>query len=375
MYAPLALFNLREWATHREEGHVCPSCSTGHLVTVVERKRSYLKCDTCELDYVRAGWYRHFWASQAPVAIGGQAIGVGPLFATIQHWVSEPGEDPNQLQLADFYLDIDREDFNDAVFAAQAYARYFTRHGVPFTAGFSGKKGFWLQVPWQVMGATAMPMLHERVYRRVAQQLQREVGETLDIRLYTPSRMFRVVNTRHGSSGLYKVTIPDANDFPQARELAEKPSHPWVSLDLHRNDHMHELLTHAVVENHEVTEREKHAPLDRARLTLADTGAHTPCIDEALQAGPPTVGTRNLLNINMAAYFIDQDEKFLMEWARNVPGASKTPTSERVRQMQGTVRWAKKNRAQFSCHVMQEMSLCDPSCPFYPLSGRSEPGI
>jgi hypothetical protein len=373
VFSPLSLFGVQEWATHRQEGHECPSCHRGVLQLVAsgsDPDDSSLACSVCELTHVRPGWYRHYWASQKPIAIGGQVIHQGPLFATIQHWTRKPDGDPNQLQLADFYLDIDREHFADALYAARAYAAYFDRHQVPYRAGFSGKKGFWLQVPWQAMGAVAMPMLHERVYRRVANVLQEQVGEPLDMKLYSPARMFRVENTRHGDTGLYKIAIPDPLDFVDARHLAQVPAFvapPSLRGALHGKHPLREMLMAAVVENHETTEHEKRRPAG-AKLSLAVTGQHVACVERALQEGPPYPGSRNALNMNMAAYFADLDDETLLNWAKNVPGASKTPASVRVGEMRSTLRWARRSGATFSCHAMRDLDLCDPRCPFYPLS-------
>lgn len=82
-------------------------------------------------------------------------------------------------------------------------------HGVPpdlLRQGFSGKKGFWLEIPSELFGGlTPMVDLHRR-HRALARRLFLDL-ETLDSGIYTALRLIRCVNTRHGGSGLYKIPL------------------------------------------------------------------------------------------------------------------------------------------------------------------------
>jgi hypothetical protein len=367
MHRRLSLFGVQEWATHRQEGHTCPSCRAGTLIDSFIG--SGLQCSSC-LEMFPRGWFRHHYAEIAPMAIQGQRIGDGPLFATIQHWSRKPDGDPDQPHLADFYLDIDREEFSDALDAVQTYVKLFDEHHVPFLVGFSGKKGFWLQIPWAVVGAAPMPYLHERVYRRMAQELVRITGIPVDMALYSPARMWRQVGTRHAGSGLYKVELTkgdlaDAKDYA-ASNISISPRYGALLTSL--DPFMHDLFVHAQLEVQDALRIERRAPA--TRIALSVVGQHPPCISKALEVGPPAKGTRNILNKNMATYFAGADSTPLLEWARTVPGASTTPLRERLSEIRSTLRWAERSGATFSCHTMRELDFCDPTCTYYPLSHR-----
>lgn len=396
MLSPLPLFRAKEWGTHRQEGHhcpsgdggtleakpICPHCISGDTARRYEHfvcrncgrtfslpdddaSRLRLVCNACG-DTTYAGWFRHVWHDEQPAFIQGLDVRKGPLFHTIQHYVSRSRD--GSVQLADFYLDIDRDDFTAAASATHVVADWLWANDVDFVLWYSGKKGFHIQIPWQVVGATPAPYLHQRTYKKLARLIEQETGITPDYSLYSHDRMLRVPNTQHASTGLYKVQL-DPSEIDDAQALAVAPRPVVVPDPLRLNATLHALYEQALAQPDPVSE-ELLGTL--AGSELAKLQEPPACVAKAWAQGPPAKGTRHRLNLNMAAFVAASggDPQEYLEWARSVPGASKTPAGQRLVEARSALRWAQEKRPAFSCRTMQDLGLCDPSCAFYTLAPK-----
>lgn len=337
MIAPLPLFTLQEWGTVNG-----------------------------------TTWIRHHYDVRKPKTIGGVDVTNAPLFASVQHYFRrpEPGEQ-NSYHLADFMIDIDfEEDFQKAIDTADVVTDYLDDAGAYYELYFSGSKGFHIEVPWQVIGATPSTFLHHNTYRTMAWSLQKDLAVTLCMSIYTRKRMFRVHNTPHQKTGLYKTRLfkddlkGDAKDIRQMAKAPQVWAHPsnasgWVTRII-QAPALHNLYQQALL-----YKPDEKPPLQNK--TVYPLVTHPYCIEVALREGPVTHGIRHKMSMNMAAYWASTagDPRELIEWAEQVPGASRSPEHERVKDMSNVLRWASQTRPAFSCGIMQDMGLCDTSCPFY----------
>ena len=103
------------------------------------------------------------------------------------------------------------------------------RYDVPPSAvrlAFSGSKGFSIEIPGGLFAGFAPADDVPRRFKCVAGELFADCP-TLDTKIYESVRLWRVVNHRHGKSGLYKVrlTLGELKDLSleEIRRLAETP--------------------------------------------------------------------------------------------------------------------------------------------------------
>lgn len=405
MMYPVPLFRIREWGTHTDAGHTCPTCLTGRLwaylvcphclsqnflgaaaeeglrcrcgktVTPPEDQPAMLQCSepSCR-DFHTAAFVRHAYSVDVPERISGLETLNAPVFASVQHYL-EPRPHEGSLHYGDFALDLDYPVFEDALQAVRVYDEFFTARGIPHQVYFSGSKGFHVVVPAQVLGAKPAPDLNHVQYRKLAEHLWDLTGVKTDPAIYSRARLFREPLSIHGKTGLFKIPL-HAHELEHARELAvfsHYPAHYLPDTPPALVPAAHLLFQEAqtrVLED-APTERtrdgwESRAVLDGTREGVIHQQVNaTPCVQSALEDGPPAPGTRNKLNKVMAAYFIAQGEgeDAMMDWARHTPGASSMRTPERVQEARGTYRWAKRTGYDFDCRDMREIGLCDPRCP------------
>ena len=108
-----------------------------------------------------------------------------------------------------FWLDIDdAQELSKALDTAKVYInRLATEYGIPadhLRTFFSGKKGFHIGIPAEVFSLTAskeLPAICKTLAKSLAGDLDYDAG------VYDRTRLFRLNNTKHEGSGLYKVEL------------------------------------------------------------------------------------------------------------------------------------------------------------------------
>ena len=122
--------------------------------------------------------------------------------------------------LGDFYIDLDYElqnaddkekAFNVVRQDAMSVARYLKillgiePEEIYFY--FSGSKGIHIIVPHEILGIKPDKNLH-RYYKMLAEDINKYTsGETVDLKIYDNRRLFRLPNSRHQSTSLYKIYL------------------------------------------------------------------------------------------------------------------------------------------------------------------------
>lgn len=94
-------------------------------------------------------------------------------------------------------------------------------------AYFSGRKGFHLEVPFEVLGVEICADLHTK-FKRFALYFKKELNlKYLDTKIYDRKRLIRLPNSKHGKTGLYKIPLKyfelSVNNISEIQELAQNP--------------------------------------------------------------------------------------------------------------------------------------------------------
>lgn len=128
-------------------------------------------------------------------------------------------------------IDIDRVDLDEALGALQQLLFYWGVCGCPLSSlriYFSGAKGFHVHIPEAVFGGFPKRWDLPLVLRVLAEKLRGDVG--LDTSIYQTNRLWRLPNSRHASSGLFKrlLTVDEVRTLgmAQIQELAKTPLVP-----------------------------------------------------------------------------------------------------------------------------------------------------
>lgn len=109
--------------------------------------------------------------------------------------------------MASMYFDLDAADIEDSTKEAKVLIEYLLTF-VPKEAlrvYFSGQKGYHLEIEALAVGLSPTDKL-PGIFRYIAADIGKQLGlTTLDFKVYDWRRMWRLPETRHQKSGLYKV--------------------------------------------------------------------------------------------------------------------------------------------------------------------------
>ena len=144
------------------------------------------------------------------------------------------GPDLHKAQsISSLYFDLDSNEKKGqepelALFDARELYDHLVQH-IPESAiriYFSGKKGFHIECEALALGIGPLADLAD-TFRFIANQLKEELGvQTIDFQCYDPRRMWRIPNTKHQGTGLYKVEITRRElglTLDEIKAIAERP--------------------------------------------------------------------------------------------------------------------------------------------------------
>lgn len=145
------------------------------------------------------------------------------LFKNEEHTEGEPHISP-------LYFDLDSEDnLTIALDDARKVVDYFLYASADegLNIAFSGNRGFHITVEPELFKASPSKIL-TLIWRHVAEGISKKLElTTFDRTVYTKRRMWRMLNTKHGKSGLWKIPLEVYElknlDADGIRELAQNP--------------------------------------------------------------------------------------------------------------------------------------------------------
>lgn len=127
-------------------------------------------------------------------------------------------------RMSALYFDLDAEDHLEIAHQDVRLLYNYLQHNVPsdiIRVYFSGSKGFHVEVSARALGVSPYMDL-ARVFRLIAEDARKELKlETLDFAVYEPRRMWRMPNSRHQKTGLYKVVLTESEVFGDLSQIME----------------------------------------------------------------------------------------------------------------------------------------------------------
>lgn len=118
---------------------------------------------------------------------------------------------------------------------------------------FSGSKGYHILLPTSLMGSVEPSPHLPLAFRTMALGVADLAGETIDGKIYDANRLFRLADTQHAATRLWKVELTWAEfselGGEQHRELAREPRHmKWLPHDLEPIDALAEYFAKHITE-------------------------------------------------------------------------------------------------------------------------------
>jgi len=142
--------------------------------------------------------------------------------------------------LSDFYMDFDCEENPDKSRkeAVVVVKKFISDYEIPqecIGIAFSGMKGFSITIDYRIFGAEASSFL-PLIWKGIVQQLVSQLGlKTADTAIYERRRLWRLINSKHQKSGLYKIPLTIAElenlNISKIREIAKEPRPLFVKSD------------------------------------------------------------------------------------------------------------------------------------------------
>lgn len=269
----------------------------------------------------------------------------------------------------DFYLDFDSEDNfelarQDAIRSIW-YLKQKTTYDIPekfIRIYFSGKKGIHLIIPAVVLGVEPDKNLNE-YYKVMAKKIGEQLKHgTLDERIYDRRRLFRLPNSRHHSTNLFKISLTYLElvtlDFEEIKKEAEKPrlvqypSGYEISTARRRYaDHIEE-WSNRFGKKFEGNKKFDSKPLD---FTPA-------CVQELIDAGP-IKGQRNNTAAALTSFWKKQGMTEQQVWDNLVKWNS---GSESEWSLKNTMQSVYHGTFEYGCSAFSELATCvGEKCKLY----------
>ena len=292
---------------------------------------------------------------------------------------------------------------DDALIAARKITAFLSDKNIPHQVFFSGSKGFHIVVDHRCFGQTSAENNH-LINMTMIELLEKEMGPMhFDPSLYSSRRQFRLVNTRHPKSGLYKIYISAADideDIRHIQRLAEHPQ-PVPFINVTFNDYLGAIFAQA---SHRVNHQKRYDTRPRIRgkiqaakqsrprkvkrrvdgklieqTVVTDIGKlHLPpCMREALMIGVKdrTKANRNQVTMMMAMFYkeigrnLQETTDFLRLHALRVLSQYSSSSPEQIDS--STISAVKSildgdQYAHYNCHFARKLGFsCDDTCEWH----------
>lgn len=259
----------------------------------------------------------------------------------------------------DMYLDFDDKDNfdnarEDAIYAVSYLKIVFGISPNDLKIYFSGNKGVHIIVPKEILNVEPNKKLNY-IYKAIAKKIQSFIkNNTLDMQVYDNKRMFRIPNSMHETSRLYKISL-------SYNELRTMPCENIKSLAMHRrkyNTVKPNLNTNICtsskmyswfVENYEKILDIKPTITKHTNKKINYT---PPCIEALINNGPCT-GSRNNVTAILASFYksrgydVDSAIDEITEWN----SISSSPLSER--EIKATIYSMYRTDKSFGCTTIR----------------------
>ena len=269
----------------------------------------------------------------------------------------------------DLYFDFDHDLVNDEafevvkkdVFATLKYLKSI--FGIPdevVDIYFSGKKGIHLVIDKGYIGIEPHSDLNQ-IFRVIAEEIYNVCpNKTMDMKIYDRRRLWRLGNSQHHESGLYKIPITldelVNENIGNIKEMAKNQRflfNPTPTL-IHKANLVYKRKSQKINERPKSRKFSKPLKLDVV----------PPCIEELLN-GVVQKGQRNNTAIALASFFRQQGISE-SDCLAKMENWNESQCSEPLpnREIETTVRQAYRGEYKYGCSGIRTLSTCDKKkCP------------
>ncbi len=210
--------------------------------------------------------------------------------------------------ISPFYIDFDQEENPDRARkdAVTTIKKLIDEYKIPesvIAIAFSGMKGVSITISHTVFNAEPSDHL-PLVWKSILQELGTKLKlKTADFSVYDRRRLWRLLNSKHNKTGLYKIPLTltelEKLSMTEIKELAAKPREPFLHADAVKSLPA-ETLYH---ENKEKVETWLSVRKEKFESTgVKNISDDPPCIKKLLELGAKK-GNRNNQTFQLAVYF------------------------------------------------------------------------
>jgi hypothetical protein len=295
------------------------------------------------------------------------------LFASICRY---PTDDPYVGGVvSDFFMDFDCEENPDKARkeAVATVKKLIFDYEVPeaiVDIAFSGKKGFAITIFDRVFSAETLdylPLVWKSIIQEFAVKLKLR---TVDTSIYERRRLWRLLNSRHQKTGLYKIPLTltelEKLSIEEIKGLATKPREPFAKADVQPVSKAVRLfLEHKIRVENWANERKR--AFENAELkTLIDD---PPCVKLRLEIGAEK-GERNSFAFQIAVYYSSRGLGYddILRNCTAFAARCEDPLTEREMEIliNSAIKGAEEKKYSVGCSSEALVDLCDKTnCPFF----------
>lgn len=222
---------------------------------------------------------------------------------------------------------------------------------------FSGNKGVHIIVPAEIFGIEPMHLLNG-VFKTIATSIRSFTpNKTVDTKIYDNRRMFRIPNSIHEKSNLYKVPITPQElrtaTHKEIRSLAEQPRSVLFDGNIETNHIAEQQFKKAIEEFYQFNKEVRKDKRYKSKYDFTP-----PCIQHILSNGAQQ-GQRNISIACLTGFYknsgksLNETLDLVTEWNSN----NSKPTSDV--ELKRTVRSIFNGSKTYGCTTLKLISVCD----------------
>ena len=299
------------------------------------------------------------------------------VYTTLNAW-ENPEKSEGEMSITPLYWDLDSDNLDLALEETVRLCEFLKDLlqlediSKSVMVHFTGKKGFHVIVDHRVTGTLPMLDCHKVVKRACLGVRDLLDLKTVDNRVYSKRRGFRLPNTKHSGSGLYCIEIDhDELTLPMddIKELAATPREERIfEHKLGVKPTGNPFWAKAVREHRDLQQFQQMKPVK----PLGDLKGKLPiCVKTLLEEGLSTPSTRNDALLVLVPFFKTQgfskDETLerVIDWSLTRTGRySRSSDEQKKAEARGTVDWAYEkdgdawaNDTFFACSKVQSIGM------------------
>lgn len=281
--------------------------------------------------------------------------------------------------LSDFYMDFDCAENPDKARkeAVAVTKKFINDYDIPednIKIAFSGRKGISLTADCRVFNAESsadLPLIWKNILEELIKKLKLK---TADTSVYERRRLWRLLNSRHQKSGLYKIPLTLAElenlTIDKIKQMAKKPRELFIKGEAQLVPKAEKLFVkHKNKVEKWLEERKKSFKKTELKIFTDDP----PCVKQRFQIGAKA-GSRNSFLFQLAVYYahkgLSEPEilKIGYEFAKHCEQEPEPfPKPGEVESIvSSAVKGAQDGRYSVGCSSEAFAPLCDrENCPFF----------